>query len=233
MSSYASYEKFFNPEQAEPVLTILQENEIPYDFTPINKPVDQVIAGGGPAYAFEVKLAANKFETVNRLLREKIQINLNEIAPDYYLFTFDNNELVNILKEPDEWGRFDYVTARAILETRGIKFTTEELDAFWNKKMEKLAQPEKEGKAWLYAGYFFAAFGGFFGVLIGLVLIQSTKLLPDGRRVYTYDETTRKRGKTILYLSLIVFAVVLTLKLTEAFVFFTNISLFPTPQLIK
>lgn len=231
MIRYATYEKFFNAEQAEPVLDILKDYEIPYEFAPINAPVDKIISGGGPGYSHEVKIPTNQFETANRILREKIQINLNEIDADYYLFTFDDNELIDILKEPDEWGRLDYVIAREIMETRGVRFSTEDLDAFWNKKMEKLAQPEKEAKAWLYAGYFFAVFGGFFGVLIGLVLSQSTKILPNGRRFYTYDEATRKRGKTILYLSLIVFAMTLTLKLTNAFVFFTNISLFPPPQI--
>ena len=36
MSRYATYEKFFNPEQAQPVLEILKDNEIPYKFTAIN-----------------------------------------------------------------------------------------------------------------------------------------------------------------------------------------------------
>ena len=84
MNRYATYEKFFNPEQAEPVLDILKINEIPYEFAAMNKPaVDALLSGGGPAYEYEVKIPASQFETANRLMREKIQINLNEIDPEY------------------------------------------------------------------------------------------------------------------------------------------------------
>jgi hypothetical protein len=222
MIRYATYEKFFNPEQAEPVLDILKDNEIPYEFAPINAPVDQIITGGGPGYAYEVKIPANQFETVNRLMREKIQINLNEIDPDYYLFTFDDNELIDILKEPDEWGRLDYVIAREILETRGIRFSNEDLDAFWNKKMEKLAQPAKAGKLSGLGGYSLSVMLCFAGIVTGLVYWQSTKTLPNGSRFYIYDEETRKLGKNMFYLSLIITAVALTIVLARSFVLVSN-----------
>lgn len=217
MSQYTSYEKFFNPEQAQPVISILKENNIPYEFVSIKQNIDQVIAGGGPAYLYEIKIQAEQFNLANRVLRENIQVNLNEVDPDYYLFSFDDFELIEILKQPDEWGRLDYAIARKILESRGITYTNDELEALWKSRIETLAKPEQEGKAWIYAGRFFSLMGGFFGILIGLVLVQSTKTLPDGRKVYTYDEETRKKGKNILYISLIVTAIVLTIMLTRSF----------------
>jgi hypothetical protein len=222
MSQYTSYEKFFNPDQAQPVMTILKENDIPYEFVSIKQVVDQVIAGGGPAYLYELKIPANQFTTANRLLRENIKVDLNEVDPEYYLFNFDDIELVEILKKPDEWGRLDYAIARKILESRHIVYTNDELENLWNKRIEALAKPEQEGRGWVFAGRFFALMGGFFGVLIGLVLIQSTKTLPDGRKVYTYDDETRKQGKNILYLSLIVTAVVLTIFLSKSYLIVTE-----------
>ena len=229
MSQYTTYEKFFNTEEAAPMLAILKEHAIPFEFSAIPKTVDAVIAGGGPTSLYEIKISPRQFESVNRLLRDKIKVNLDEVDPDYYLFSFDDFELVEIINNPDEWGRLDFVIARKILETRGIVYTTEELDAIRNKKIETMALPEKEEKGWVYAGYFFALTGGFFGVLIGLVLLQSTKTLPDGRKVHTYDETTRKQAKTILFLSLIVFVVCLTFKLATGYVFVTDITPLPDP----
>ncbi|HUP13893.1 MAG TPA: hypothetical protein VM187_16845 [Niastella sp.] len=218
MSQYTtSYEKFFTPDQAQPVMTILKENNIPYEFVSIKQVVDQVIAGGGPAYQYEIKITPDQFNNANRVLRENIQIDLDEVDPDYYLFSFDDFELIEIFKQPDEWGRLDYAIARKILETRGIVYTNDELDTLWKKRIETLAKPEKEGKALIFAGRFFSIMGGFFGVLVGLVLIQSTKTLPDGRKVFTYDEETRKQGKNILYISLIVTAVALTIMLSKSF----------------
>jgi hypothetical protein len=222
MSRYATYEKFFSTEQAEPVLHILKDHEIPYELVSITEQVDQLISGGGPAYAYELKIAANQFDMVNRLLYEKIQIKLNEVDPDYYLFTFDDKELLDILKEPDEWGRLDYVIAREILETRGIRFSSEELEAFWNRKMEKLAQPEKASTLGKYGGYSLSVGVCFVGVVTGLVYWRSTKTLPNGDRYYIYDEETRKLGKNMVYLSLVIMTVALTIILARSFVLVSN-----------
>ena len=222
MSQYTSYEKFFNPDQAQPVMAILKENNIPYEFVSIKQAVDQVIAGGGPAYLYEIKIPAEQFNKANRVLRENIKVNFDEVDPEYYLFSFDDFELIEIFKQPDEWGRLDYAIARKILESRGIVYTNDELDALWKNRIETLARPDKEGAGWVFAGRFFSLMGGFLGVLIGLVLMQSTKTLPDGRKVYTYDEETRKQGKTILYLSLIVTAIVLTIILTKSYLIVTG-----------
>ena len=90
MSQYTTYDKFFNTEEAAPILVILKEHAIPFEFSAIPKTVDAVIAGGGPTYLYEVKISPAQFETVNRLLREKIKVNLDEVDPDYYLFSFDD-----------------------------------------------------------------------------------------------------------------------------------------------
>jgi hypothetical protein len=229
MSQYSSYEKFFNPDQAQPVMTILKENNIPYEFASIKRVVDQVIAGGGPAYLYEIKIPADQFNKANRVLRENIQVNLDEVDPNYYLFSFDDFELIEIFKQPDEWGRLDYAIARKILESRGIVYTNEELEALWKSRIETLAKPEKEGINWVYAGRFFAVAGGFFGIIIGLVLLQSTKILPDGRKVFTYDEETRKQGKTIVIISVIIFAIFLIFGLASGHFFITDLTQLPQP----
>ena len=223
MSRYATYEKFFNAEQAETILNILKDHEIPYEFAAVNKPaVDPLLSGGGPAYEYELKIPASQFDTANRLLRDKIQINLNEVDPDYYLFTFDNNELTGILKEPDEWGRLDYVIAREILGTRGIRFSAEELDAFWNTKMEKLAQPEKASSLGKWGGYSLSVGVCFIGIITGLIYWQSTKTLPNGNRYYIYDEETRKLGKNMVFISVIMIAIGLTITLARSYVMVSN-----------
>ena len=222
MSRLATYEKFFNSEQAELVLAILKEHAIPFEFSPISQTVDVVITGGQPSYLYEIKISSTQFETVNRLLREEMEINIYEVDPDYYLFAFEDHELEEIIERPDEWGRQDFVIARKILESRGVVYTAEELDEIWNKRMETLAQPASDGSGWIYVGYALSVLSAFVGIIVGLVFWQSTKTLPNGSRYYIYDEATRKRGKNIFYLSLIVTAVILTLILARSFTIVSN-----------
>ncbi|THU38047.1 hypothetical protein FAM09_15290 [Niastella caeni] len=216
MSQYAAFEKFFNAEQAAPVLDILKEHKIPYEFLQIGKGVDPLIAGEMNNYNYELKIARNQFENVNQLLLDKIQINLEDVDPDYYLFSFTDKELVDILRKPDEWGRQDYVIARQLLGSRGINYSNEDLAYLKNKRIQVLAQPEKHG--WIYLGYPLSVIGCFLGIIVGLVFWKSTKTLPNGSRYFVYDEATRKHGKNIFYLSIIVTAVVLTFFLAKSFV---------------
>lgn len=159
MSLYTTYEMFFSSDQAQPVLAVLKEHHIPHEFTAIKQVVDQVIAGGGPGYQFEVRIPAGQFVKANRLLRESIQVNLGEVDPDYYLFSFQDFELIDILRKPDEWGLLDFVIARKILESRGITYSNDELDALWKNRIDALARPEHEGAGWVFAGRFFCCYG--------------------------------------------------------------------------
>lgn len=59
--------------------------------------------------------------------------------------------------------------------------------------------------------------------------MQSTKTLPDGRKVYAYDEATRKKAKRIFIISMIVFVLAVLGKVTSVFEFLTNISIFDRP----
>jgi hypothetical protein len=233
MSQVAAFEKFFSPEQAEPVLAILKEHNVSFEFLKIGKVVDAVIAGETLNYNYELKIARNQFEYVNQLLLDKIQINIDDVDPEYYLFSFTDNELMDILRKPDEWGRQDYIIARQLLGSRGVQYSDVELTNLKSERLQVLARPEKEGKAWIYAGYFFSAFGGFFGVIIGLALWQSTKVLPNGDKVYTYDQKTRNKGRLIVLVSLIVFALSITFRLTRAYEFFTNISIYERPVILN
>lgn len=223
MPDFSTYQKFFTPEEAQPLIELLKEHQVPYKFIKAKRMVDGVIAGEVSDVMDEVKIPSDKFEMVNRIISETTTVNLDELDPDHYLLSYTDEELEAILRNPDEWGNQDYLLARKILEKRGITFSNEELESFRKARIALLARPEKVPQAWRIAGYFFALLGGFFGVLIGLAISQSKKTLPDGSRVYTYDDATRKTGKTIIYLSLIVFAVSLTLRLTNAYMYWLDL----------
>ncbi|WP_431243320.1 hypothetical protein ACQ9BO_01130 [Flavobacterium sp. P21] len=66
------------------------------------------------------------------------------------------------------------------------------------------------------AGYLFSLLGGGIGMVIGYSLWTSKKTLPNGERVYSYNEADRKHGKTIFILGTIIFPLVLLIKILTA-----------------
>jgi len=48
MDQFASYQQFFSPEEAEPIIAVLKENGIPYTFNKTRGILDAVIIGVNP-----------------------------------------------------------------------------------------------------------------------------------------------------------------------------------------
>jgi hypothetical protein len=80
------------------------------------------------------------------------------------------------------------------------------------QRNDELAKPDTYNNVWLYIGYLSALAGGIFGIFIGWHLYYSKKTLPDGRRVYSYNERQKRHGKIILVMSCLLFPVWLLIK---------------------
>lgn len=224
MSRYATYQKFFSPEQAEPVLAILNEHNVPFQFIKSKTIVDSVI-GGETSFdnLYELKIIDDQFEVVNQLLRQNMEVNLQDLESDYYLFSFSDKELVEILQKPDEWSNQDYSISRQILKERGIEYTIEELDALRKERLTVLARPEKLHQRLLYAGYAFAFFGGVIGLIIGVTIWRTKKTLPNGKREYVFNYPSRGHGKFMVIISAIMLVINIVLGLSNDAVGLTNL----------
>ena len=95
---------------------------------------------------------------------------------------------------------------------------SKDINTFKNQKIEKLSQPEKSQTFWVIIGYLSAFMGGLFGLLIGYHLLTHKKVLPNGDKIFDYNEKDRKHGERILIIGvlILVFGVLRYLyKLTE------------------
>lgn len=210
MSAFSTYQKFFSPEQAQPITAILEENGIPYELTRSKTLVDTVIAGDTSFNnLYELKIPPSQFERVNRLLQNEITVDLDEVGSDYYLLSFSDEELVDIIHKPDEWSAQDVSIAKQLLKERGIEYTAAELTEIEHKRLHTLARPEKVHKRLLALGYGAVLIFAPVSVFIGLGIWQSKKTLPNGEKVYVYDESSRQHGRVIVVIAVVMIAVAL------------------------
>ncbi len=238
MGDIITYKKFATPWEAEPVIKVLKENFIYYEFIKSTPIADSIIAGQVSDYSYELLIDQDQFEQANQVLQDVADTEVGQLAEDYYLFSFSNKELKEILAKPDEWGEYDYSLARKILEERGIWSTDQQLEEIKAVRNKELAKPESDSTSgnlmitgyvfsvvgllltlipttYLFAivgtstGYLFSIAGPFLGLTIGLTIMNSTKILPDGKRVYTYTQKSRKDSRVLVVVALIllVFAV--------------------------
>ena len=105
---------------------------------------------------FLIKICQDDFERADELLLQATEINVKDLDPNYYLFGFSDEELVEILIKSNEWGEIDRILAPKLLIDRG--YILENLDIINKQKRyaEQLAKEQEiaEAKGTEYAKRF-------------------------------------------------------------------------------
>jgi len=204
MEELRVFRSFYSEEEAISLLEFFKEKGINCSIVKHRPIVDKVYVGINYDREFHVKIKSFEFNKANEILDSQIEQNLSQIEPDYYLYSFSTDELREIIEKPDEWNNQDIIISKKILQDRGFSISEAEITEKKLKRIKELEQPDKEGRLFIILGYFFAIFFGFFGIFFGLLLMNLTKTLPDGRKVFVYEKKTRSHGKTILIIGLII-----------------------------
>lgn len=200
---FITYQKFDDPALAEDLAETLNENGIAYEIAEETTGFDPSLVLSNAAVYYAVKIKSEDFERVNALLQEKENADVEQVEEDHYLFSFTDSELREVITKADEWSAFDVVLARKILAERGINISDAEVSHIHEKRIEDLKQPGKPQTGWIVLGYICSLAGGVLGIFIGWYLVTSKKILPDGERVYEFDEDDRWHGKIIFYIGII------------------------------
>lgn len=136
------------------------------------------------------------------------QIEEVDYLPDHYLNDYSLKELEEIVIEYDKWSSDDVSYAYMLLKKKGASLSHEEIVAERNKRLLKLSKPKEVHILVFIASYIIAFCGGFLSIflmllppILGWNYMVLKKNLPNGTKVFTYGEKTRKRGGTLLFVS--------------------------------
>ena len=210
---FITYQRFNDIALANNLADILQRHNIIYTIEEESLTFNPTfVLNNELSNEYAVKIKSDDFEQVNQLLVEEETTNIDEVEADYYLFKFTNDELIDLITKADEWSAFDYLLAQKILTERGITINDKYLAELKEKRIEELKEPETPQTIWIVVGYMAAFLGGILGIFIGWHLLSSKKTLPNGEKVYDYNDRDRKHGRNIFYLSIIIFAIAVVIK---------------------
>ncbi len=164
--------------------------------------------------AVTLELYGKDFRKAERILETFYEHRLESVDSDYYLFSFTNEELFEVLAKPDEWGPLDYTLAQKILADRDQVIDADLLSRMKAERTVVLSQPEPTDRAWIIIGYVLAVLGGILGLLTGFILSTQKKTLPDGSRVFVYNDPDRRSGRWIMAVSCLGLALLAVLRVT-------------------
>lgn len=210
MNKLLTYKRFYHLKQAEDVSRLLDDADISYDLITPRKQLDEIFVGPQNNHIdYEIRIIGKDFKKADQILRTKYRVDLEEFEEDYYMFSFTDEELYDVVLNFDEWNIQDFHLAKAILVNRGKQVNQELLDSLYNKKYEAISGGETAPKALVFAGFVLSIFGSPIGMLLGIHLMTSKKTLPDGKRAYIFNAGSRDNGLTIFVISILVMVAIL------------------------
>lgn len=216
-----TFQKLNNEAIAQDIITLLSENNVIHEVEDSSNMFDPTFSPSSILREIRIKLHPEDFEKAWQLLANHYQslldaVELNSVDPDYFLFSFSDQELMEIMQKPDEWGNFNYQLAQKILSSRGKEVRPEDAEQLRVYRNNQLARPERTNNWMLIVGYSLAVLGGLFGLFIGWHLSYSKKTLPDGRSVYRYNENERDHGTYILIIGCVALVSILVKRILSA-----------------
>ncbi|MTH17074.1 hypothetical protein [Flavobacterium sp. LC2016-01] len=211
--NFIAFKNFPTRIQAKEVEILLNNNNIKTVLADNIAPVDITFSGSTLQNQYEIKIDPADFAKAQEILEKDTENLLNQVDKDYYLLSFSNEELYDVLLKSDEWNVFDYKLAQKLLTERGKNIDPDMLASLKKERLKILAKPEENQKPWIMAGYLFSLLGGGIGIVIGYSLWTSKKTLPNGERVYSYNDADRNHGKTIFILGTIIFPLALLIRI--------------------
>lgn len=213
MEELRSFRRTGDIGQANELLKELEKHNIAGKINEIGSSLDASFGATEITREFEVALKPSDFERANNILQNNALSDLSQVDPGHYLFEFTNEELYDILLKPDEWNELDYNLTIKILKDRGQSVDEDLLLSLKKQRLEDLSKPEESNFGWILFGYISAALGGILGLFLGWHIWKSTKTLPDGKIVYTYNQKDRSHGQIIFYLGVFIFPIALIISI--------------------
>lgn len=215
------YRTFKEPNEADNLANWLADQGIDVVTREVQPIQNAVFLGTGFTKDYQVQIPAEDFLSADTLLQNYYRQQIHLLAADYYLFSFTDQELHDVISSPDKWGDLDYVLAQDLLKKRGLEIPEQQVSQLKAQRIRELAVPERSGASLImlsysvfgtsilytfYIGLFqtlLLAGSGLFAMFIGWHLANDKKGLPDGSVVNTYRHKDRLHGRWIWYAGIV------------------------------
>lgn len=200
-------ESFFNEKDAYKAKILLERNNIFHKFFKSRNNLEETFVSSN-SIPTEIWVYEKDIEKSYSLINNSLYENEELITPDINNYT--NDELIDIVKNKDEWHVSFLNEAKNILTNRGIKIDDKEVSEHINNKLNELKQgkhahPVAISMCWISAvlsvpfltlGFLGLTFG-FMGTIAGYLYWKSKIKAFDDNKYFLFNIKTRTHGKFI------------------------------------
>jgi len=188
---------------ANEMIQILKANNIEFKVQDTSKDFDASFANNSAKDSILIMINPNDFDKASKLLEENMEFKIDEIDTQHPLFSFNTEELKDVIKNYDEWHPLDVKLARYLLNKQNIIVENSEIIKQQHEKKLKAEKQEKSSSLTLVMGYLFCIMGGLAGIGIAIFLLTGKRTLSNGSKSYIYSKSDRIHGKYMLIIGAI------------------------------
>jgi hypothetical protein len=137
---FRTFQQFSDPDLASAIAEKLEAQQIECVVEKVKPLLEPSFFRNTVEQTIYLKVRAADLDEAHKALEEYYRQQLQDVDPGYYLFSFTDVELLEIVAKSDEWGHFDYVLARALLADRGLEIPDETIEQMKQQRLRQLAR---------------------------------------------------------------------------------------------
>jgi len=227
MNELLEFQNYTDKGFAELNAEILKKNGIEVEIVENPPLLDSNFIGQQFHNPFSLKIPGDSFLLADKILMEQTKVNMEEVDKEYILFSLSNEELMDVLKDKETWGIYNYKLASQILAERNNSTPEAEQQKVLQLNLDPDAQPKDTGMFWIFLTYICIAFSilslfrktsfvlflfpQLFYIVFGYTLYSTKTILRNGTRIYSYTKKTRIHGLIILSFGIVFLLVLLAI----------------------
>lgn len=213
--NFLTFQKFNDPQLAATMCELLRSQGVDCKVVNEAPTFDISFANNKFEPTIHLKVPSGDFDRAHAALEKYYEQQLDTLDPDYYLFSFSDDELLDLVGHPDEWGALDYALAKQLLAKHGKPVTPQQVTAIQQQRLAELSKTEPAHARWILFAYLMGIAFCLVGFFLGFALAFSKKNLPNGEQVFLYPAGDRRHGKRIMVISTITISISLWFLLTH------------------
>lgn len=203
MNEFKTFMSLTDTSQVDEILSIFEKYKLDFKTQDTSKDFDPSMAYNKANDSFLIMLKQQDFEKASQLLEENLKFNIDDISPEHPFFTYNRNELEDVIINNEDFHPLDVRFAKYLMQKNVYELNEIKIKSAKNEKNKNEIQHEKSNFMTLFLGYFLCFFGGLAGLAIALYILFGKKTLKDGAKIYVYPITDRLHGLFMILLAIV------------------------------
>lgn len=202
MEEFITYRKFTDTESAEEVCELLRNNEVEYRLLDSSHSYVKFAGYSQIDPGIIINIQSGNFERADKILDLYYLKQIETVDKSHYIFEFTDEELKEVVKNPYDWGSLDFHLAKKLLKDKGFEFSPGYVEDRKAEKLKELSKVRNVSTYKLILGYMFSILMPAVGLIIGLLIINTRNVLPNGQKPNAYTNSDRLHGKVMIAISI-------------------------------